>query len=450
MLIALIVVGTVATLLAAATAYLWAARTALKAETARLSESLGAADAERVKLRDENRELLTRVERLDAENRAAGQRLEDARRQFAEAQTQAQQQAREAFQSLAGEALKQSSDQFLQLARKTFEGEQKDAVAQLEQRKQAIESILRPIRETLDKHATAVTEIERHREGAYHGLRQQLASMVESQQQLRDQTGNLVTALRRADVRGRWGEVQLRRIAELAGMIPHCDFDEQVTVKTIDGVQKPDMVVRLPAGRNLVIDAKTPMVAFLDAIQCDDEETRTECFRRHLEHIQQKVKELGAKRYQDQFERTPDFVILFIPGESFLQPVMQLAPDLIERAMNQGVVIATPTTLVSLLKAVEMGWREERVAENANRISELGRELHERIATATTYVENVGKHLENAVKSYNQFVGSYETRVLVTARKFRDLGADSPRELPAEGGIKQVDSHVREVKALEA
>lgn len=400
-------------------------------ERRRLAAALADADRARVKLSDENRELIVRVERADANREAA-------ERQFA--------QARDTFQSLAGDALKSANEQFLQLARQAFAGEQKD----IEQRKQAVEAMLKPIRETLEKHVAAVSELEKNREGAYQGLRQQIASMLESQRQLQSETQNLTGALRRSDVRGKWGEMTLRRLVELAGMVPHCDFDEQVSVRTIDGVQKPDMLVRLPAGRNLVIDAKTPMVAFLDAIQCDDDETRAECFRRHLDHIQQKVKDLASKRYQDQFERTPDFVILFIPGESFLQPAMHLAPDLIERAMNLGVVIATPTMLISLLKAVEMGWREERVAENAQRISDLGVELHERIATATGYVDNLGKHLDNAVKAYNQFVGSYETRVLVSARKFRDLSADSPKELPADGQLRQVDVSPRELRAPQA
>jgi len=432
----LLAIAVVALFVAAgACAYLFADRRSVRWERDRERGGREQAEAKAGKLDQENRELVTRLERLSAEHEQAVAQHEAA-----------QKQARETFENLAGRTLKEATDAFLKRAGEAFDERSTLAGKDLEARKAAIENMLKPIRETLDKHAEAVGKIEKEREGSYHALRQQITTMHESYRQLGQKTEGLVTALRQAPVRGRWGEVQLRRIAELAGMVPHCDFDEQVSVKTIDGVQKPDMVVQLPAGRSIVIDSKAPMSAFLDAIECEDEDSRAECFRKHVQHIEQKVRDLASKRYQDQFERAPDFVVLFIPGESFLQAAVQLEPGLIESAMNRSVVIATPSTLISLLKAVEMGWREERVAENAREISELGQQLHERIAVITGYAETLGKHLDNAVGSYNSFVSSLESRVLVTTRRFKELGADSRKELPAEGAVKRVESTVRKVE----
>ncbi len=352
------------------------------------------------------------------------------------------------FRRLASDVLRQSNEQFLQLAKQAFEGGRKEAAAELEQRKQAIESMLKPIRETLDKHSTAVTQIEKQREVAYHGLKQQLASLLDAQQQLGRQTATLTNALQgSATARGRWGELTLKRIAELAGMIPHCDFSEQITVWRGDDAQRPDMVVRLPSDRCVVVDAKSVGQNYYAAIEATDETTRAQRFRDHLRDIESRVRDLSSKGYTERFERSPDFVVLFIPGESFLQPAVQLKPDLQESAMSRGVVIATPTILISLLRVIELGWREQRLAENARRVRDLGVELHERIATLTGHAEKVGSHLGNAVKSYNDFVGSLETRVLVSARRFKDLGADSSKELPAEGNVPTIDATPRQISA---
>ncbi len=219
------------------------------------------------------------------------------------------------------------------------------------------------------------------------------------------------------------------------------------SVESEGGRLRPDMLVKMPGERTIVIDAKTPFDAYINAIECDEDEQRERYLRQHVQQIETQVQSLAKKEYWTQFERTPDFVVMFIPGESFLQVAAQRKPDLLETAMNRGVVIATPTTLVSLLKVVALGWREQRIAENARRISDLGQELHERIATATGHVEKLGKNLESAVKSYNQFVGSLESRVLVSARKFKELGADSPKELPAEGAVEPIETTPREMRA---
>lgn len=362
----------------------------------------------------------------------------------------AQKQARETFQSLAGQALKQASDQFLQLAAKTFDGEKKDAAAQLEQRKQAIDAMLKPIREALDKHAAVVTTVEKERKSDQGSLRQQITSMLESQKQLESETKNLANALRQTSVRGRWGELSLRRIAEMAGMVAHCDFDEQVTIWTGDERQRPDMVINLPSQRTIVVDAKAPMAAYLDALNAQNDGDRDRFFKQHLTNVESRISELAKKDYGQRLARAADFVVLFIPGDSFLSPAVQMKPDMIESALSRGVVIATPTTLISLLRVIELGWREQRIAENAQRIRDIGVDLHERIATVVEKIAEHGKHLQRSVSSYNALVGSYESRVMVSARKFKELGADSSKELPAEGELKQIEQQPRELRSTES
>ncbi len=323
---------------------------------------------------------------------------------------QAQLQARDAFKALAGDALKESNVQFLQLADQRFKVEQTEAAKQLEVRKQAVEALVKPLRETLDKYNGVVNDIEKARKEAYGALRAQLGSLVNDQRGLKDETARLVKSLRRPEVRGRWGEIQLKRVVELAGMIERCDFDEQVSVKSGSGGLRPDMVVHLPNDRTIVIDAKTPLDAYLDAVQEGDDSQQRTHLERHANQVSGKVAELAGKQYSAQFERSPDFVVLFIPGESFLYAAVQIKPGLIEQAMEKNVVIATPSTLISLLKAVEVGWREERIAENAQKISALGQDLHKRLCDAIGHVQKVGSSLESAVKAYNGFLGSLETR----------------------------------------
>ncbi len=358
--------------------------------------------------------------------------------------SQAQQQMLNTFKATAGDALQQSNEQFLQLANQHFETQQADAAKSLEQRKQAIEHLVKPLKETLDKYNTAVVDVEKSRKEAYGSLRTQLSTLVEDQRALRDETSNLVNALRRPEVRGRWGEIQLRRVVELAGMIERCDFDEQVSVTSADQTTRPDMVVRLPNDRTIVVDAKTPLDAYLNSIEAGDEDQRRTFLESHVSQITRKVQDLSAKGYAQQFARSPEFVVLFIPGEPFLYAAVQIKPTLIEDAMARNVIIATPSTLISLLKAVAAGWREQKLAVNAQRISELGAELHARLRTATEHLSKVGRSLDSTIRAYNEFVGSLETRVMVSARKLEEMGAKSAKSLPDT--IEPLDALPRDVK----
>ncbi len=376
------------------------------------------------------------------------QRLKENEARFQDALKKADAAAQQTFKALAGDTLKNATDEFLKRAEQTFAGKQKDASTELDKRKLAIEALVKPVQEKLAEATRAIGEIEKSRKEAYGGLRQQLGSMLEDQKRLRDETANLVKALRRPEVRGQWGELQLRRVAELAGMVAHCDFVEQAHVDSGSGGLRPDMLVQLPGGREIVVDAKTPITAFIDAAEAIEDHDREAALQRHVRHIEDKVAELGSKRYQDHF-RTADFVVLFIPGESFLYAAAQRKPELIESAMNRNVVIATPTTLVSLLKVVALGWREEQIAENAKQIRDLGQELHKRVATAVSHLSNLGRAVGKTVEHYNKFVGSFETQVVSQTRRFKELGADSPKELPAEGEITIVESSPREPREME-
>ena len=348
-------------------------------------------------------------------------------------------EARESFaatmKALAADALATSNRSFLDLAN-----------AQLDQRKQAVEHLVAPIKESLQKVDGKLQELEVARKGAYSELSTQVRQLADGQKELRNETGNLVTALRSPVVRGRWGEMQLRRVVEMAGMLSHCDFLEQSTV-TVDGNRlRPDLVVRLPGGKQVVVDAKAPLQAYLDALEAKDEDTRQARLADHARQIRDHIGKLSAKSYWGQFEETPEFVVLFIPGETFFSAALEQDPSLIEEGVNQQVILATPTTLIALLRAVAYGWRQETIAESAKAISELGRELYTRLATLTDHFAKVGRGLETAVRSYNEAVGSFETRVLPSARRFKEHGVAPTAELSA---LPVVERSVRPVSAPE-
>ncbi len=310
-----------------------------------------------------------------------------------------------------------ASRQFLDLARETLRTQTTQADGDLAKREQAVAALVGPIRDELAKIDTHVRDLEAKREGAYHGLVEQVAAVRASTEQVRTETASLVTALRRPQARGQWGELQLRRAVELAGMLERCDFDEQVTVPGADGAVRPDLVVHLPGGRHVVVDSKCPLDGFLETVDCPDETTLRTALTRHARHVRGHIDALAKKAYATKVEDTPGFVVLFLPGEALLSAALDGAPDLLEYGAERSVILATPTTLIALLRSVAFGWRQESLARDARDIAALGREVYDRLSTMGGHMAALGRSLKSAVDSYNKGIGSLETRVLVTARK---------------------------------
>ncbi|MBI4179784.1 DNA recombination protein RmuC [bacterium] len=382
-------------------------------------------------LRAEAAQLQDALRKADSE-RAAAARVEDAERAILEQKgmlDEARTKLSDAFKSLAADALSRNNQNFIDLARQVFGSLQKEASTDLEHRKAAIEDLVRPLKETLDLYQRESQVMEEKRLREYSAVGEQLRSLAGAQATLQGETAKLVNALRAPQVRGRWGEITLRRCAELAGMANHCDFFEQQSVESENGRLRPDMIVKLPAGREVVVDSKVPLEAYLLALEARTDDEREKAQQSHVEQIKRHVSQLSNKEYWDQFESAPEFVVLFIPNDSFLAAAAERDPALVEHALAKRVVIATPSTFIALLRAVAYGWRQEQVAENAKEISRLGEELHDRMAVLAEHLQHIGDSLGRSVEAYNKAVSSVETRVLPSARRFKTLGAGSKKDI---------------------
>jgi DNA recombination protein RmuC len=378
-------------------------------------------------LHEKNNDMYTKLQVEQAQNIEKITALNESREQL-----------KESFSALSKHALDSNNESFLQLAQQKLGLFESRAQANLSEKEKSIETLLKPMTEALHKTEQQISSIEKERKEAFGSITTQLKLVTEAQYGLQSETEQLVRALRRPEVRGQWGELTLKRLAELAGMVNHCDFDEQTHINVEDGKNiRPDMIVRMPEKRELIVDAKTPLDAYLNAVQANTQEEREAHLKHHARKVRERMKELASKAYWSQFKQSPDFVILFIPGEQFLTCALDYDDKLLEDAFANHVILATPTTLVALLRSVAYGWQQASISENAERVRDLAQDLYKRLHTFCSHLQKVGKNLDDSVGNYNKAIGSLERQVLPGARKFTELGIHAKDELPLIDAIEK-------------